>query len=127
MALSHVVVNNAGLKHLDVKGCRNLTPQQSTPKRRTSLIGELFSVLGKNCKLEGLAIGWGYSFSSLYVMAPAMRSLKSINVGLGGSLSPEGLILLSALSTSMEWVTLVFQVLPISFASDSVALVSSVP
>lgn len=113
-ALLHTITKNPGLKYLKAKGCRNLLQHQSKNKEGYSLSHyhhEVFSMLGKKCKLEELSIGWGFSFPSLDAVRPALWSLKAINVGLGVSLGPEVLITLCSLCPSLESVTLLFQVI----------------
>lgn len=113
-ALLHMLINNPGLKYLEAKGCKKLCPNQFKHEENSlsfSPCDKLFSVLGQECKLEELAIGWGFSVLSLNSIGAALRSLKAINVGLGGSLGPEGLTLLSTLCPLLESVTIVFQMI----------------
>lgn len=108
-----MVINNPGLRCLDARGCKKLCADQikhHDDSLCSNPCDNLFSLLGQNCKLEELAIGWGFSFFSLHSMGPALRSLKAINVGLGGSLGPEGLTLLCSLSPLLESIIILFQV-----------------
>ncbi|KAK4834351.1 hypothetical protein QYF36_021203 [Acer negundo] len=78
---------------------------------------ELFTDLGKTCKLEEIALGWGFSYFALEALKPAFMSLKSITVGLGGSLGENALRLLPTTCPMLESVNLHFQVI-----SDSILI-----
>ena len=71
---------------------------------------ELHSQLGKSCQLEEIAGGWGFSFFSLESLKPAIRSLRTLVVGLGVSLGHDGLRLLPAFSPLLETLMIYFQV-----------------
>ncbi|KAL2933654.1 BTB/POZ domain-containing protein FBL11 [Bienertia sinuspersici] len=112
-ALSYLLTKNLGLRYLEARGCKELCTdqiEQETDLLSSDPCDKLFSLLGQECKLEELIIGWGFSYFSLYSMGSALRSLRAINVGLGGSLGPEGLTLLCTLSPLLESVTILFQV-----------------
>ena len=51
--------------------------------------GDLFQALGRVTGLQELSIGWGLSGFFLDTLEPALRSLKSLTVGTGGSLSSQ--------------------------------------
>ncbi|XP_021728708.1 BTB/POZ domain-containing protein FBL11 isoform X2 [Chenopodium quinoa] len=113
-ALSHMLNKNPGLRCLEAKGCNNLCPNQMKEVESSlpfSPHGKLFRVLGQDCKLEELSVGWGFSFFSLNSTGSGLRFLKAVNLGLGGSLGPEGLTLLCALCPLLESVTILFQVI----------------
>ncbi|XP_044465287.1 BTB/POZ domain-containing protein FBL11 isoform X2 [Mangifera indica] len=76
---------------------------------------ELFIELGRTCKLEGVALGWGFSNISLEVLKPAITLLKSMTVGLGGTLGEDALRVLPTTCPMLESVILHFQVI-----SDSI-------
>ncbi|KAK6126338.1 hypothetical protein DH2020_039910 [Rehmannia glutinosa] len=111
--LSHVIHTNPGLKSLKARGCRHLLVQESahTPE-------ELYSVLGNLCKLEEIELGWGFSFFSLGDLKPAIRTLRTLVVGLGGSLGPDGLKLLPTICPILETLILYFQVISDSVITD---------
>ncbi|KAK6126316.1 hypothetical protein DH2020_039961 [Rehmannia glutinosa] len=111
--LSHVIHRNPGLKSLKARGCRHLLLQESahTPE-------ELYSALGNLCKLEEIELGWGFSFFSLGDLKPAIRTLRTLVVGLGGSLGPDGLKLLPTICPILETLILYFQVISDSAITD---------
>lgn len=112
-ALAHVVHGNPGLKCLNVRGCRNIFRQESNTSggENYCLYKDLYLELG-NCKLEEITLGWGFSsYLSLEALQPAIMSLRSITVGLGGSLGEDALKRLPAACPVLETVILHFQVL----------------
>lgn len=117
-ALAHIICGNSGLKHLHARGCKFLFQQGSciggTEFSFSHPCKELFIELGRTCKLEGIALGWGFSSFSLEALKPAIISLKSITVGLGGTLGEDALRLLPTTCPMLESVTLHFQVLLIN-------------
>ncbi|TXG58310.1 hypothetical protein EZV62_016139 [Acer yangbiense] len=120
-ALAHIVRGNSGLKFLNARGCKNLF-QQERDTRGVELsfpysCEELFTDLGRTCKLEEFALGWGFSYFALEALKPAFMSLKSITVGLGGSLGENALRLLPTTCPMLESVNLHFQVI-----SDSIMI-----
>ncbi|KMT06840.1 hypothetical protein BVRB_7g159950 isoform A [Beta vulgaris subsp. vulgaris] len=113
-ALSHMLIKNPDLRYLEAKGCKQLCTNNIKHEEDSLYMNpcdKLFHVSGLECKLEELAIGWGFSFFSLHSIGPVMTSLKTINVGLGGSLGPEGLTLLCTLCPLLESITILFQVI----------------
>lgn len=114
-ALAHIVRGNSGLKYLNARGCKNLFQQESDTRgvdfSFQYLCEELFTDLGRTCKLEEIALGWGFSYFTLEALKPAFMSLKSITVGLGASLDENALRLLSTTCPMLELVNLHFQVL----------------
>ncbi|KAF3956764.1 hypothetical protein CMV_018147 [Castanea mollissima] len=111
-ALAHVVHGNPGLKCLNVRGCRNIFRQESNTSGGENyyLYKDLYLELG-NCKLEEITLGWGFSYLSLESLQPAIMSLRSITVGLGGSLGEDALKRLPAACPMLESVILHFQVI----------------
>ncbi|GFP88113.1 BTB/POZ domain-containing protein fbl11 [Phtheirospermum japonicum] len=110
--LCHVIYRNPGLKILKMRGCRNLLQQESELCNPSSHNPEEFySVLGNLCKLEEIEVGWGFSFFSLGALKPALRTLRTFVVGLGGSLGPDGLNLLPTICPMLETLILYFQVI----------------
>ncbi|XP_031253522.1 BTB/POZ domain-containing protein FBL11 isoform X3 [Pistacia vera] len=118
-ALAHIIRGNSGLKHLHARGCKYLFQQGSyiggTEFSFSHPCKDLFFELGRTCKLEGIALGWGFSNFSLEALKPAIISLKSIAVGLGGTLGEDALRLLPTTCPMLEFVILHFQVI-----SDSI-------
>ncbi|GAB2300695.1 hypothetical protein Dimus_034733 [Dionaea muscipula] len=115
VALSYIVQKNPGLKSLKARGCKNLYQEViSTNKNSVSPLSyqckELYNELGKSCKLEELTVGWGFSYFSVNVLRPAIMSLKAITIGLGGSVGPDGLMLLATVCPLLESVSLQFQI-----------------
>ncbi|KAL9260819.1 BTB/POZ domain-containing protein [Drosera capensis] len=111
-ALSHIVNKNSGLKCLKARGCKNLYGKGNTTDyiiSRSSYPCEEYVVLGQSCKLEELTVGWGFSYFALDALRPAIMSLRSIAIGLGGSLGLHGLVLLASLCPELESITLLFQ------------------
>ena len=106
----HIVLKNPNLRYLEARGCKNVCSNQMEHEEDSSFHPCDNFFLGQECKLEKLSLGWGISFLSLYNLVPTLRSLKSINVGLGGSLGPEGLTLLCTSCPLLESVTILFQV-----------------
>lgn len=60
--------------------------------------------------LEEIALGWGFSYSSLEALKPAITSLRKITVGLGGLLGEDGLRKLPTICPMLELIILYFQV-----------------
>ncbi|XP_057951529.1 BTB/POZ domain-containing protein FBL11 isoform X2 [Malania oleifera] len=110
-ALYHVVRQNPALKHLKARGCKNLCEQKSEGSCYPHSFKEMYLELGKTCKLEEIALGWGFSYLSLEALKPAIESLRAITVGLGGSLGHDALILLPSICPLLESVILYFQVI----------------
>ncbi|CAL5194201.1 unnamed protein product [Lathyrus oleraceus] len=114
-ALSYVIHGNPSLKTLKARGCKNLLKGDSSIEKResrfSSLHEELHAELGKKCKLEELEFGWGFSSFSLSALEPALTSLKTINVGLGGMLGEDALRQLPAICPQLETIILHFQVI----------------
>lgn len=113
-ALAHLVRRNSDLKYLNARGCKNLFQHQiSTEVGLPSSYSceNLFTELGMACKLEDLALGWGFCHLSFRALKPAIMSLRSITVGLGGSLGEDALMSLPTTSPMLESVSLCFQVL----------------
>ncbi|CAA0829674.1 ubiquitin-protein ligases, partial [Striga hermonthica] len=112
-AISHVIHRNPGLKSLRVRGCRHLVQQEGEDNEQ-----KLYSVLGNLCKLEEIELGWGFSFFSLAALKPATKTLRSLCVGLGGSLAPDGLKQLTTICPMLETLTLYFQAISDSAITD---------
>ncbi|KAB1221289.1 BTB/POZ domain-containing protein FBL11 [Morella rubra] len=112
-ALAQIVRSNPGLKCLKARGCRNMFQQESnTPGGEFSSLSiskDLYLELGKKCKLEEIAVGWGFSCFSVEALQHAMMPLRSITVGLGGSLGEDALRKLSATFPMLESLILHFQ------------------
>ena len=119
-ALNLVVRANPGLKCLKARGCKNLfRPENMEKESKLSSsysCEELFIELGKTCRLEEIALGWGFSYFSLQDLKPAILSLRAMTVGLGGSLPEDSLRLLPTTCPLLESLVLYFQVpnLPIN-------------
>ncbi|KAE9455755.1 hypothetical protein C3L33_12341, partial [Rhododendron williamsianum] len=115
-ALAHIVSTNPGLYCLEAKGCRNLFQQKSKmedgdiPSFQYSC-EEWCNELAKTCKLEEIALGWGFSCCSLEALKPAIATLKVVTVGLGASLGQDAVELLSTICPLLEEVILYFQVI----------------
>ncbi|XP_020549701.1 BTB/POZ domain-containing protein FBL11 isoform X1 [Sesamum indicum] len=115
-ALAHVICRNPDLKSLKIRGCRRLLRQESETNERKLCIPsftpqDLYSELGKSCKLEEFEVGWGFSYFSLAALKPAIITLRSLVVGLGGSLGHDGLKLLPTICPMLETLILYFQVI----------------
>ncbi|KAJ9181420.1 hypothetical protein P3X46_009553 [Hevea brasiliensis] len=114
-ALSHVVNGNPALKCLNARGCKNLIHQGSNASgvelSSSYSCRDLYAVLGKKCKLEEIALGWGFDWFSLVALRPAIMSLRAISVGLGGSLGEDALRLLPTTCPMLESIVLCFQVI----------------
>ncbi|KAF6166049.1 hypothetical protein GIB67_012946 [Kingdonia uniflora] len=124
-ALAHIIRRNPGLKLLNLSGCRNMCHLESLESYSgCSKGGKLFFDIGRTCILEDAAFGWGFSSFSLEDMEPAIKSLRSITLSLGASLSQYALTLLPRISPLLESVVLNFQVI-----SDSIVknIVESLP
>ncbi|KZV26458.1 hypothetical protein F511_35675 [Dorcoceras hygrometricum] len=120
-ALSRVICRNRNLKYLKTRGCTQIVQQQiATEETKLCMSSftsnELFSNLGKSCQLEEIELGWGFSFLFLGALKPAIRTLRSLTIGLGASLGLEGLNLIPSSCPLLETVILYFQVIdPNSF------------
>ncbi|XP_058739076.1 BTB/POZ domain-containing protein FBL11 [Vicia villosa] len=114
-ALSYVIHGNPNLKSLKARGCQNLLKGDSSIEKResgfSSLHEELHAELGKKCRLEELEFGWGFSSFSLSALEPALTSLKTISVGLGGMLGEDALRQLPEICPLLETIILHFQVI----------------
>lgn len=121
-SLVHVVSHNHGLKSLIARGCKHLLQDESS-REGTEFSGslytsvQLYSQLCRSCKLDELVVGWGFSFFSLETLKPAVSSLKTLVVGLGGYLGQDGLQLLPAFCPLLEKLMIYFQVI-----SDSIVI-----
>lgn len=114
-ALLHVISRNAELKSLRTRGCSDILQQESETRLRKlcmskNTLEELYAVLGKSCKLEELELGWGFSYFSLGALKQGIKRLRTLVVGLGGSLGPDGLDLLPIICPMLETLILYFQV-----------------
>lgn len=113
-ALAHLVGRNPGLKCLKLRGCRNLSQQESDAQMREFSSAyscrELHNKIGRTLMLEEISLGWGFSYSSLEALKPAISSLRKITVGLGGSLGEDALGRLPIICPMLESVILYFQV-----------------
>ncbi|XP_051148896.1 BTB/POZ domain-containing protein FBL11 isoform X2 [Andrographis paniculata] len=128
-ALSHIICRNPHLKSLKARGCRHLLPQEvDAHETKTCMLSdtieEWYSVLGRSCKLEEIELGWGITYFSLRALEPALRTLRTLVVGVGGSLGEDGLKLLPSCCQMLETLVLYFQVI-----SDSTltSILSSLP
>ncbi|XP_034226541.1 BTB/POZ domain-containing protein FBL11 isoform X2 [Prunus dulcis] len=114
-AVAYLVGGNPGLKCLKARGCRNLSQQESDPQKREFSFSyscrELHNEIGRTCMLEEIALGWGFSYSSLEALKPAITSLRKITVGLGGLLGEDGLRKLPTICPMLELIILYFQVI----------------
>ncbi|KAL3532064.1 hypothetical protein ACH5RR_005585 [Cinchona calisaya] len=123
VALAHLVLQNPVLKCLKARGCRHLSLDlKKTNGRDSSSLSytttELYSELGRSCQLEEIAVGWGFSLFSLETLKPAIRSLRTMVVGLGGSLGEDGLKLLPVLCPVLETLMIYFQVISDSLVKN---------
>ncbi|KAL2509220.1 ubiquitin-protein ligase [Forsythia ovata] len=115
-ALAHVIHRNLDLKCLKARGCRHLLLNESKTEERNlpaflHTPKELYSELGESCKLEEIQLGWGFSFLYMEALKPAFRTLRTVVVGLGGSLGQEGLKQLPDICPLLETLILYFQVI----------------
>lgn len=124
-ALAHVIHRNPNLKCLNVRGCQNLLPWDAAMREGNSSLSHpcegLFNELGKTCKLEDIALGWGLNYFSLEAMKPAILSLRAISIGLGGSLPEDALRLLPTTCPLLESLVLHFQVISDSIMKNIIA------
>lgn len=114
--MAHVVRRNPGLKCFIARDCRHLLQEEGKSVTENSNAfsyhySELYYELGKSCQLEEIAVGWGFSFFSLEALRPAIRMLRTIIIGLGGSMGEDGLKMLPTLCPWLETLILYFQVL----------------
>lgn len=113
-ALAYIIARNTGLKVLKVRGCKLLSSYSDWPEvdDPQSFLGNggLFQALSGITSLQELSIGWGLSGFFLETLRPALRSLKSLTVGLGGSLSSQAWMLLPEICPSLECISVCFQV-----------------
>nr|XP_043614055.1 BTB/POZ domain-containing protein FBL11 [Erigeron canadensis] len=110
-ALAHVISRNPGLKCLNVRGCCNLLQEDCKPDGDEISSSVIYMELGKSCKLDEFSVGWGFSYLSLETLKPAISLLKTIEVGLGGSLGQDGLKWLPVICPLLESVVLYYQVI----------------
>ncbi|KAH1258753.1 BTB/POZ domain-containing protein FBL11 [Glycine max] len=114
-ALAHIIHGNPSLKCLRARGCQNLFPGNNCIEKRKSsfpsLHEKLHAELGKMCRLEEIEFGWGFSSFSLSALEPLLMSLKTINIGLGGTLGEDALKQLPAICPLLETIILHFQVI----------------
>ncbi|RDY08801.1 BTB/POZ domain-containing protein FBL11, partial [Mucuna pruriens] len=114
-ALAYVIHGNPSLKCLKARDCPNLFLGDNCIENRessfSSLHEKLHAELGRMCRLEEIEFGWGFSSFSLSVLEPALMSLKTINIGLGGMLGEDALKRLHAICPLLETIILHFQVI----------------
>ncbi|KAF7818760.1 BTB/POZ domain-containing protein FBL11 [Senna tora] len=114
-ALAHVIHGNPSLKCLKARGCRNLFQEGSCIEKRERIFScsheELYTKLGKMCRLEVVEFGWGFSSFSLKALEPALMSLRTINVGLGGMLGEDAMRKLPTICPMLETIIFHFQVI----------------
>ncbi|GJX35690.1 BTB/POZ domain-containing protein FBL11 isoform X1 [Tanacetum coccineum] len=110
-AVAHVISRNSGLKCLKARGCHNLLQQESRNGGGNFPSKNLYSELGKCCRLNEISVGWGFSYLFLEAFEASISLLNTIEVGLGGSLGQDGLKLLPEVCPLLESVALYFQVI----------------
>ncbi|KAK7284889.1 hypothetical protein RJT34_19643 [Clitoria ternatea] len=114
-ALAYVIHGNPSLKCLKARGCRNLFPRDSCIENSESsffsLHEKLHAELSEMCRLEEIEFGWGFSSFSLSALKPAIMSLKTIKIGLGGMLGEDALRQLPLFCPLLEAIALHFQVI----------------
>ncbi|KAM7468286.1 hypothetical protein LguiB_015848 [Lonicera macranthoides] len=115
-ALACIVSRNPGLKQLKARDCKNLLLKQiNTDGEEFASLSysnkELYFELGRSCRLEEIAVGWGFSLVSLEALKPAITMLRAITMGIGGTLGEDGLKLLPIICPLLESVILFFQVI----------------
>uniref|UniRef100_A0A2P2LXB5 BTB/POZ domain-containing protein FBL11 n=1 Tax=Rhizophora mucronata TaxID=61149 RepID=A0A2P2LXB5_RHIMU len=125
VALAHIVHGNPALKFLNVRGCKNLIQLESKSNgadpSSSYFHRDLCTLLGKKCKLEEIALGWGFSQFSLETLKPAFVSLRAITIGLGGSFSEDLLGLLPQACPLLESIVLYFQLISDSIVKNIIA------
>ncbi|OIW05110.1 hypothetical protein TanjilG_02583 [Lupinus angustifolius] len=113
-ALAYIIHRNPSLKCLKARGCKNLFQEDNSIVKRESSFStsheELHAELEKECTLEEVEVGWGFSTFFLSALEPALMSLKTISVGLGGTLGEYALRRLPAICPLLETISLHFQV-----------------
>ncbi|KAI3790859.1 hypothetical protein L2E82_04245 [Cichorium intybus] len=100
--VAHVIYKNPGLKCLKTRGCDKLLHHETK---------NIFFEIGRSCKLDEISVGWGFTYLPLDPLKAALSSLKTIEVGLGGSLGQNGLNWLPSICPLLESVILYFQVI----------------
>ncbi|CAM6113165.1 unnamed protein product [Calypogeia fissa] len=123
-ALASVIRSNPELKILDIRGCKracideyDLLVTERDNDTTTSLGGALsvplvFQELGRlETRVEDLKVGWRFSDSAQRALQPALLDLKNLSVGMGGTITDAALQNISEHSTSLEQLTLAFQVI----------------
>ncbi|KAM7255015.1 hypothetical protein ACFE04_020256 [Oxalis oulophora] len=110
-ALAHVFRRNLCLKSLNARGCKHLIHVENNSMGFSSPYSSeaIFTELGKRCKLETIELSWGFSDLSFVALKPAIESLRSITVGLGGSLGEYSLGMLPTVCPLLESIILYFQ------------------
>lgn len=110
-ALAYIVGKNPGLTCLRVRDCKNLfEPEYRGDGSVFRFQKDFYMKLGRSCQFEDITFGWGFSYVSLDALKFALKKLRRITVGLGGSLGEDGLKLLAATCPLLDSVTLYFQV-----------------
>ncbi|WOG91095.1 hypothetical protein DCAR_0310343 [Daucus carota subsp. sativus] len=122
-ALAYIVGKNPGLTCLRVRDCKNLfEPEYRGDGSVFRFQKDFYMKLGRSCQFEDITFGWGFSYVSLDALKFALKKLRRITVGLGGSLGEDGLKLLAATCPLLDSVTLYFQVLWDSIIIDVIML-----
>ncbi|KAK4792848.1 hypothetical protein SAY86_023283 [Trapa natans] len=119
--LCKIIRKNPGLKTLKARGCKNITQAERDIEMKLvplSFSWEDTSGSGNSCQLEEISLGWGFSSLALQSLRPAVAVLKTLTVGLGGSLGEDALRLLPTICPLLECLTLYFQVLSDGILSD---------
>ncbi|CAH9099417.1 unnamed protein product [Cuscuta europaea] len=115
-SVAHVVRTNPGLKCFIARDCRQFVQEEGKNEADkcnafSCHYSELYYELGKSCQLEEIGVGWGFSLLSFEVLRPAVRTLRTINIGLGGAIGKDGLKMLPTLCPQLETLILHFQVI----------------
>ncbi|XP_047333448.1 BTB/POZ domain-containing protein FBL11 [Impatiens glandulifera] len=122
-SISHLLSGNPRLKCLKAMGCTNISqhgiPADEEKSSNCSLLGkEWYKELGKSCKLNEVALGWGFSSLAMKTLKHAAVALKVLTVGLGGSLHEGLLTILPTICPLLEVLILYFQVISDSFITS---------
>lgn len=111
-ALAFIMRRNSNVKCLKATGCQNLHQHGSSWTHGAAKSHHVLSAeLGRIPALEEVALGWGFSTTSLDKLETAIGKLRAISLGLGASLDHDSLSVLPRICPLLERVILTFQVI----------------
>lgn len=112
-ALGYLISRNSCLKVLNIRGCKEVKCSFSSSDERTKLLKVTLQNAIKSTGLdfEELAVGWSFCDFTWNAWKPVLHNLRSLSVGLGGSMSEITFCSLSEICPCLEHLALSFQII----------------